>query len=79
MYCGAEIYFAESMDTIGANIKEVKPHVFTAVPRLMEKVFDKIMITGNALTGIKRKLFFWAVELAESYSPKGIRLITILN
>jgi long-chain acyl-CoA synthetase len=71
MYCGAEIYFAESMDTIGANIKEVKPHVFTAVPRLMEKVFDKIMITGNALTGIKRKLFFWAVELAESYSPKG--------
>lgn len=71
MYCGAEIYFAESMDTIGANIKEVKPHVFTAVPRLMEKVFDKIMITGNSLTGIKKKLFFWAVELAGSYSPKG--------
>jgi long-chain acyl-CoA synthetase len=71
MYCCAEIYFAESMDTIGVNIKEVRPHVFTAVPRLMEKVFDKIMITGNSLTGIKKKLFFWAVELAESYSPKG--------
>ncbi len=69
MYCGAEIYFAESMDTIGENIKEVKPHVFTAVPRLMEKVYDKIMIKGSALTGIKKRLFFWAVELAESYSP----------
>lgn len=71
MHLGASIYFAESLDTIGDNIKEVQPHVFTAVPRLIEKVFDKIMAKGDELTGIKRKLFFWAVELAESYNPQG--------
>ena len=59
MYCGSAIYFAESMDTIGANLVEVKPHVFTAVPRLLEKVFDKIMLKGEELTGIKRRIFFW--------------------
>lgn len=71
MYIGASIHFAESMDTIGDNIKEVKPHVFTAVPRLIEKVFDKIMAKGDELTGIKRRLFFWAVELAEQYDVIG--------
>jgi len=71
MYIGASIHFAESMDTIGDNIKEVKPDVFTAVPRLIEKVFDKIMAKGDELTGIKRKLFFWAVELAEEYDVVG--------
>ena len=68
-YLGCSIHFAESMDTIGDNIREVKPHVFTAVPRLIEKVFDKIMAKGDDLTGIKRKLFFWAVDLADSYDP----------
>lgn len=71
MYLGCAIYFAESMDTIGDNIREVKPHVFTAVPRLLEKVFDRIMTKGDELTGIKRKLFFWAVALAEEYDVKG--------
>lgn len=71
MYMGSSIYFAESLDTIGDNIREVKPHVFTAVPRLIEKVFDKIMAKGDELTGIKRKLFFWAVELAEKYEVEG--------
>lgn len=71
MYMGSAIYFAESLDTIGDNIREVKPHVFTAVPRLIEKVFDKIMAKGDELTGIKRKLFFWAVELAEKYEVDG--------
>ncbi len=68
MHIGCSIHFAESMDTIGDNIREVKPEVFTAVPRLLEKVFDKIMAKGDELTGIKRKLFFWAVELAEEYN-----------
>jgi long-chain acyl-CoA synthetase len=72
MYCGSAIYFAESMDTIGENIREVKPHVFTAVPRLLEKVFDRIMVKGDELTGIKRKLFFWAVGLAEQYDTVGM-------
>jgi long-chain acyl-CoA synthetase len=71
IHLGASIYFAESMDTIGDNIREVKPHVFTAVPRLLEKVFDKIIAKGEELTGIKRKLFFWAVSLAEEYDVKG--------
>lgn len=71
IHIGASIYFAESLDTIGANMLEVKPHVFTAVPRLLEKVFDKIMAKGDELTGIKRKLFFWAVEVAEEYDTVG--------
>ncbi len=67
MYLGCSIYFAESMETIGENIREVKPEVFSAVPRLIEKVFDKIMAKGEDLTGIKRKLFFWAVGIAEEF------------
>lgn len=71
MYTGVSVYYAESMDTIGDDIRDVKPHVFTAVPRLLEKVFDKIMAKGSELTGIKRALFFWAVDLAEKWKPYG--------
>ena len=71
MHIGCSIHFAESMDTIGENIKEVKPDVFTAVPRLIEKVYDKIMAKGDELTGIKRKLFFWAVSVGEEYDVVG--------
>ncbi len=71
MYTGVSVYYAESMDTIGDNIREVKPQVFTAVPRLLEKVFDRIMAKGSELTGIKRALFFWAVGLAEDWKPYG--------
>lgn len=70
-YTGVSIYFAESIDTIGDNLKEVKPNVFTAVPRLLEKVFDKIVAKGEALSGIKKKLFFWALSLGEEYDVKG--------
>ena len=71
MYTGVSVYFAESMDTIGDNIREVQPQVFTAVPRLLEKVFDRIMTKGSELTGIKKSLFFWAVALAENWKPYG--------
>ena len=71
MYLGCSIHFAESMETIGDNIREVQPEVFTAVPRLIEKVYDKILAKGEALTGLKRKLFFWAVALAEEYDVHG--------
>lgn len=64
------IYYAESLETIGENLKEVKPDMFTTVPRLLEKVFEKIMSKGNELTGVKRKLFFWAVGLAEKYDNR---------
>jgi long-chain acyl-CoA synthetase len=67
MYKGLTIYYANSMDTIGADMKEVKPHIFSAVPRVLEKVYEKIMKTGESLTGIKRKLFFWAIALGEKY------------
>ena len=71
MYIGCSIHFAESMDTIGDNIREVKPDVFTAVPRLIEKVYDRIIAKGDELTGIKRKLFFWAVSIAEEFELEG--------
>lgn len=67
LYSGIGIYYAESLETIGDNLREVCPDGFTTVPRLLEKVFEKIMSKGNELTGIKRKLFFWAVDLAERY------------
>ena len=70
-YTGVSVYFAESMETIGDDLRDVKPNVFTAVPRLLEKVYDKIIAKGEDLTGIKRKLFFWAVELGEQYDVKG--------
>jgi long-chain acyl-CoA synthetase len=67
LFSGTAIYYAESLDTIGDNLKEIKPHLFTTVPRLLEKVYDRIMIKGGELTGIKKKLFFWAHSLAEKF------------
>ena len=67
LYSGNSIYYAESMDTIGANIIEVKPDLFTTVPRLLEKVYERIMAKGSSLKGIKKQLFFWAVELGKKY------------
>ncbi len=71
MYRGISVHFAESMETIGDNLKEVKPHVFTAVPRLLEKVYDKIIAKGNDLSGIKKGLFFWAVKIGNQYEIHG--------
>lgn len=67
LFRGTSIYYAESLDTIGDNLKEVQPEMFTTVPRLLEKVYDRIMQKGAELTGIKKKLFFWAHGLAERY------------
>ena len=67
LYSGISIYYAESLETIAENLREIKPDGFTTVPRLLEKVFEKIMAKGNDLHGVKRKLFFWAVSLAEKY------------
>ena len=68
---GTSVYFAESMETIGDNIKEIQPEVFSAVPRLLEKVYDKIIAKGAELTGVKKMLFFWAVGLGEKWEPNG--------
>jgi long-chain acyl-CoA synthetase len=67
LFRGTSVYYAESFDTIGDNLKEVQPQVFTTVPRLLEKVYDRIMQKGNELAGIKKKLFFWAHRLAEKF------------
>jgi long-chain acyl-CoA synthetase len=67
LYTGTAIYYAENMETIGENLKEVKPDIFTTVPRLLEKVYDKIMAKGAEQTGIKKALFFWAHKLATQY------------
>ena len=68
-YTGCAIYFGESIEKISDNIKEVKPNVMTGVPRLIEKVYDKIIAKGSDLTGIKKKLFFWAIEIGLKYEP----------
>ncbi|MFN8353499.1 MAG: long-chain fatty acid--CoA ligase [Spirosomataceae bacterium] len=66
---GASIFYAESMDTIADNLREVKPVCFSTVPRLLEKVYDKIVSKGHELTGLKHSLFFWALNLGLQYDP----------
>ena len=70
-YCGVHVYFAESLEKLSENAQEVKPQVMTAVPRLYEKIYDKIIAKGADLTGIKKRLFFWAVDLGLKYEPYG--------
>jgi long-chain acyl-CoA synthetase len=69
VYMGYSIYYAENLETIGDNLKEVQPHLFNTVPRLLEKVYDKIVAKGYELTGVKKKLFFWALELGLRNDP----------
>jgi long-chain acyl-CoA synthetase len=71
IYLGLGIYYAESLETIGDNLKEVKPQVFATVPRLLEKVYDKIVAKGHEQTGIKKTLFFWALDLGLKYELNG--------
>lgn len=66
-YGGVSVYYAESIDTIVADIQEVKPNVFSTVPRLLEKVYDKIMEKGKELAGLKKKIFYWSLALAEKF------------
>tara|TARA_R110000868_G_scaffold68390_9_gene202243 strand:- start:7632 stop:9407 length:1776 start_codon:yes stop_codon:yes gene_type:complete len=70
-YYGVSVYFGEAIDKISDNLKEVQPTVITAVPRLLEKVYDKIYAKGSELTGIKKKLFFWAIDLGLRFEPYG--------
>lgn len=70
-YCGVSIYFAESIEKLSENAQEIKPNVMTAVPRLYEKIYDKIILKGETLSGIKKALFFWAVNLGLKYQPYG--------
>jgi long-chain acyl-CoA synthetase len=69
LFNGIKVYFAESIETISDDLKDVKPEVMTAVPRLLEKVFDKIYAKGEELNVIKKKLFYWAVEIGLQFEP----------
>lgn len=70
-FYGCSIYFGESIEKISDNIKEISPSVMTGVPRLIEKVYEKIIAKGSDLSGIKKKLFFWAVGVGLKYEPYG--------
>ncbi len=74
LFYGFSIYYAENMDTIGVNMREAKPYLFTAVPRLLEKVFEKIMIEGQKLSGIKKSIFLWSVKIAEQFENTNTSL-----
>ena len=71
IYSGIGIYYAESIEKIADNVKEVKPNFMSVVPRLLEKIYDSIISKGTNLTGIKKMLFFWAVDLGLQYEPYG--------
>lgn len=71
LYMGLSIYYAESMDKIADNLKEVKPHCFATVPRLLEKVYERIVSKGHDLTGVKKQLFFWSLNLGLRYELHG--------
>ncbi|WP_132218640.1 AMP-dependent synthetase/ligase [Mariniflexile fucanivorans] len=71
IYCGVEVYFAESIEKMSDNLKEVGPNVMTAVPRLYEKVYDKIVAKGSELKGVKKMLFFWALNIGLQFEPYG--------
>ena len=69
LYLGISIYYAESLEKIGDNLREIKPHGFNTVPRLLEKIYDKIVSKGYELKGLKKSLFFWALNLGNQYDP----------
>ncbi len=66
-YLGISVYYAENLGTIGENIKEIKPHILTTVPRLLEKIYDKIISNGRKLPWIQRQVFFWAVNIGQRF------------
>lgn len=71
LFKGISVYFAEGFETIGDNLKEVQPQIFVSVPRLIERVYEKITAAGEKLDGFKRKLFDWSIRLAEQYEVNG--------
>ncbi|MEI6184988.1 MAG: AMP-dependent synthetase/ligase, partial [Bacteroidota bacterium] len=79
MYSGVSIYNAETMETIGDNLREIKPNGFTTVPRLLEKVYEKIMTKADELSGIKRALFFWALNLGKRYDVNNKNILYTLQ
>jgi long-chain acyl-CoA synthetase len=69
VYVGTSVYFAQNLNTIGEDLRDVRPHVFTTVPRLLEKIYEKILAKGNELRGLKRATYFWALRLGSEFDP----------
>jgi long-chain acyl-CoA synthetase len=70
-YKGVSIYYAENVGTIMDNLKEIKPEIIAVVPRLLERIYDRIISKGKELRGIKKKIFFWAVNIGLRYELNG--------
>ena len=70
LYLGMSVYYAESLERVGDNMREVHPNFFAVVPRILEKIYERIVARGNALTGRRKKLFLWALDLAERIDPE---------
>jgi len=79
MYARVSIMYAQSIDSLGESLKEVRPHFFTTVPRLLEKVYEKIVTKAKAGSPLKKKIFFWAEDLTNQYSygyePEGFNSV----
>ncbi len=71
LYVGTSVYFAQNLNTIGEDLREVRPHVFATVPRLLEKIYEKFIEKGNELRGLKRTIYFWALNLGSQYDPEA--------
>lgn len=71
LYLGISVYYAEGLETIGDNLKEIQPQIFVSVPRLIERVYERITATGEKLTGLKRKIFDWSLDIALTYEVNG--------
>ena len=79
IYSGMSIYYAESLEKIGDNLREVRPDFFALVPRILEKMFERIVAKGSELTGRRRQLFFWALELAERIDPEAPMTLSVAD
>ncbi|MBV8414457.1 MAG: long-chain fatty acid--CoA ligase [Verrucomicrobia bacterium] len=71
VYCGTSIYYAQNLDTIGEDLREVRPNIFSTVPRLLEKIYERIVARGSQLSGMKKTLYFWALRLASEFEPNA--------
>jgi long-chain acyl-CoA synthetase len=69
VYCGTSVYYAQNLNTIGENLREVRPQVFSTVPRLLEKIYEGFVARGNHLPGLKKAVYFWALRLAVHFEP----------
>jgi long-chain acyl-CoA synthetase len=69
VYLGTSVFFAQNLTSVGDDLREVRPEVFATVPRLLEKIYEKIVTSGSQLRGPKRSFYFWALQLAAQFEP----------